>query len=109
MTMTRNDIARQLHYVLDLHPGPNSHNSQGMLIVNTIVSTITKALQRGESVDIKGFGKFDVRDWGGGKHYNHYFYRDKGNARVLVTRKPKKRVWFKPHEYTRQGVIDYGS
>lgn len=104
--MGRRDIARQLHYVLDLHPGPESKRSPARLIVNTVLDTIAKALQRGESVVIPGFGTFHVRDWGGGKHYNHYFYRDKASVRQLVTRKPKKRVWFKPHEYTRQGVID---
>jgi len=104
--MNRRELATQLHYVLDLHPGPGSRRSPGRLIVNTILDTIATALQRGESVDVHGFGTFHVRDWGGGKHYNHYFYRDKASVRQLVTRKPKKRVWFIPHEYTRRGLID---
>lgn len=97
--MHRRDIAKQLHYVLDLHPGPNSRRSKARLIVNIVIDSITKALQRGEKVHIQGFGMFYVRDWGEGHHYNHYFYRDKGNQRHLVTRKAKKRVWFKPYKY----------
>lgn len=57
--LTRRQIALQLTELLDL-PLDNNNPKRGRDIVRTVLAVIAAALQRGETVTIRGFGTFKV-------------------------------------------------
>lgn len=66
-------------------------------IISTILTTMTKSLCRGESIEIRGFGSFKVR------HYGSYEGREpKTGKRILV--KEKKLPLFKVGKELREQV-----
>lgn len=95
--MYRSDIAKEVDYTVELGYDKGRNESKSNLVVSTVLNSITKALQRGESVHIQGFGTFRVRERKARYRYNHYFYRDKGSHRALVMNPAKKYVWFNPY------------
>jgi len=58
------------------------------LAVNTIVNSMTEALVRNESIEIRGFGSFKVRHYEGRKGRNP-------KTGQLIDVAPKKRPFFK--------------
>ncbi len=66
-------------------------------IVNTILETMAAALERGESIEIRGFGSFAV------KEYESYYGRNpKTGERIKVP--PKKLPFFKVGKELRERV-----
>lgn len=61
-TIYKNDLTREVEDILEL---PRHYwRGEGQKIVNAIFQTIAEALQRGETVQIKGFGRLYVRRLG---------------------------------------------
>ena len=78
-------------------------NNQGLpiktaaSIVNTILDTMIETLVRGESIELRGFGSFTVKD------YETYTGRNpKTGASILV--KPKKLPFFKVGKELRESI-----
>ena len=66
-------------------------------IVNTILDTMIETLVRGESIELRGFGSFTVKD------YETYTGRNpKTGASILV--KPKKLPFFKVGKELRESI-----
>jgi integration host factor subunit beta len=42
----------------------NMSRPQSKSVLNTILETMTDALVRGESIELRGFGSFDIRQYG---------------------------------------------
>ena len=75
----------------------NITKSRAELVVNCVFDAMTAALERGEGIEIRGYGSFTVR------HYHAYDGRNpKSGEKVLV---PEKRVpHFKPGKELRERV-----
>jgi len=68
-------------------------------IVNTILDTMIKTLERSDNIELRGFGSFTV------KEYDTYTGRNpKTGAPILV--KPKKLPFFKVGKELREAVDD---
>jgi integration host factor subunit beta len=66
-------------------------------IVNTILDTMIETLVKGESIELRGFGSFTVKD------YETYTGRNpKTGAQILV--KPKKLPFFKVGKELRESI-----
>ena len=66
-------------------------------IVNTILDTMIETLVKGESIELRGFGSFTVKD------YETYTGRNpKTGASILV--KPKKLPFFKVGKELRESI-----
>ena len=66
-------------------------------ITNTVIDTMTEALARGESIEIRGFGSFVI------KNYGSYEGRDpKTGKKIKVS--PKKLPFFKVGKDLREQV-----
>ena len=59
MSVTKSDLIEQLSEHLKLQ------RSKAEQLVNTVFDTMVAALQRGERIEIRGFGSFEVRDYKG--------------------------------------------
>lgn len=59
--LTQAVLASELSDLLHLKRGDHGECPTGKAIVQTILRTMTEALQRGESVYVRGLGKFEVR------------------------------------------------
>ncbi len=57
MTVTKSDIIDRLADALKLHRG------KAELLVNSLFDSMVESLQRGERIEIRGFGSFEVRDY----------------------------------------------
>ena len=75
----------------------NVPHREAAAITNTVIETMTDALARGESIEIRGFGSFVI------KHYDSYEGRNpKTGAPIAV---PARNVpHFKPGEELRERV-----
>lgn len=95
--LTRHEIALQLSELLDL-PVINGRSKQASRLVNAVIDTITGALQRGETVIVRGFGTFSVIT----RQYkaNSLIVHGTSGARALYDTpyitKPRKKVIFTP-------------
>lgn len=70
-------------------------------ITNTVIDTMTEALARGESIEIRGFGSFVI------KHYGSYEGRNpKTGKKIKVS--PKKLPFFKVGKDLREQVNSGG-
>jgi len=75
----------------------NIPHREAAAITNTVIETMTEALARGESIEIRGFGSFII------KEYNSYEGRNpKTGKKILV--KPKKLPFFKVGKDLREKV-----
>ena len=69
-------------------------------ITNTLIETMTEALVKGESIEIRGFGSFVV------KEYNSYTGRNpKTGQKIKVS--PKKLPFFKVGKELRESVNNH--
>ncbi len=66
-------------------------------ITNTIIDTMTNALAKGESIEIRGFGSFVI------KQYNSYEGRNPKTGKKIKV-KPKKLPFFKVGKDLREQV-----
>jgi integration host factor subunit alpha len=82
MTQTKLD---QIHAVAEACVLSRSRSAQ---VVNTLIELIKNALERGEEVSIRRFGKFRVRDRNGLKHRKNAqsFHMPAGARRIVVFR-----------------------
>jgi len=89
--MTKSELIEALAKEQNLSP------KDAKAIVETILETMASALARGESVEIRGFGSFQVRE------YETYTGRNpKTGEKIAVT--PKKLPFFKVGKDLREQV-----
>ena len=82
MPVTKSDLIEQLSEALKLPKG------KAELVVNTMFDSMVAALQRGERIEIRGFGSFEVRS------YKAYEGRNPRTGEPVHV-KPKRLPFFK--------------
>jgi len=82
---------------LSLAEKMNLSEKEGYKIVNTILGAMSEALTRGESIELRGFGSFSIRQYG------TYSGRNPKTGESMQV-KPKKLPFFKPGKYLRETV-----
>lgn len=75
----------------------NVPHREAAAITNTVIDTMTEALSRGESIEIRGFGSFVI------KHYDSYEGRNPKTGKKIKV-KPKKLPFFKVGKELREQV-----
>ena len=75
----------------------NISSNDAASVINTILETMTDALCRGESVEIRGFGSFTARE------YDAYEGRNPKTGQITQV-KPKKLPFFKVGKELREKV-----
>ena len=75
----------------------NIAHREAAAITNTIIDTMTEALARGESIEIRGFGSFVI------KKYDSYEGRNPKTGKKIKV-KPKKLPFFKVGKDLREHV-----
>ena len=80
--MNKSDLIEQLAVTMQLS------GREAAAIVDTILETMTDALTRGDSIEIRGFGSFVV------KEYESYTGRNPKTGE-LITVRPKRLPFFK--------------
>jgi integration host factor subunit beta len=91
MPITKSDLIERLAETLKLH------RSKAELLVGTIFDSMIQALQKGDRIEIRGFGSFEVR------HYKGYEGRNpRTGERVQV--EPKRLPFFKAGKELRERV-----
>ncbi len=75
----------------------NIPHREAAAITNTIIDTMTEALSKGESIEIRGFGSFVI------KKYDSYEGRNPKTGKKIKVR-PKKLPFFKVGKDLREQV-----
>lgn len=75
----------------------NVPHREAAAITNTVIDTMTEALSRGESIEIRGFGSFVI------KRYDSYEGRNPKTGKKIKV-KPKKLPFFKVGKDLREQV-----
>mgnify|MGYP001029065321 FL=1 len=75
----------------------NVPHREAAAITNTVIDTMTEALARGESIEIRGFGSFVI------KRYDSYEGRNPKTGKKIKV-KPKKLPFFKVGKDLREQV-----
>ena len=75
----------------------NVPHREAAAITNTVIDTMTEALARGESIEIRGFGSFVI------KKYDSYEGRNPKTGKKIKV-KPKKLPFFKVGKDLREQV-----
>ncbi|MBT8333066.1 MAG: integration host factor subunit beta [Desulfobacterales bacterium] len=75
----------------------NVPHREAAAITNTVIDTMTEALARGESIEIRGFGSFVI------KNYGSYEGRNPKTGKKIKV-KPKKLPFFKVGKDLREQV-----
>ena len=75
----------------------NIPHREAAAITNTIINTMTEALAKGESIEIRGFGSFVI------KRYDSYEGRNPKTGKKIKV-KPKKLPFFKVGKDLREQV-----
>ena len=75
----------------------NVPHREAAAITNTVIDTMTEALSRGESIEIRGFGSFVI------KNYDSYEGRNPKTGKKIKVR-PKKLPFFKVGKDLREQV-----
>ncbi len=75
----------------------NVPHREAAAITNTVIETMTDALSRGESIEIRGFGSFVI------KNYDSYEGRNPKTGKKIKV-KPKKLPFFKVGKDLREQV-----
>ena len=89
--MNKSDLIEQLAVTMQLS------GREAAAIVDTILETMTDALTRGDSIEIRGFGSFVV------KEYESYTGRNPKTGE-LITERPKRLPFFKVGKDLREQV-----
>ena len=95
MALTKEDIAREVAIVLELPEW--GRREKAYEIVKAVCTAITEALHRGETVTVRGFGKFEIKERKAHKH-RCYFPDPRHPNRIvqMVDLPAKSFVSFKP-------------
>lgn len=105
----RAKLAREIHELLELPLG--DMNRVGQKIITTVFKTLADGLKRGESVYIRGFGKFSIRTSKAHTSPNIILHASKGSftfSKTPIEIKSKKYVHFAPcRAFT--AMVDYQS
>ena len=81
---------------------PHISKKDTEIVVNTIFDSMTRALKQGERIEIRGFGSFVVRDYGG--------YRGRNpKTGEIVEVPPKKLPFFKVGKELKEMVNTAGT
>lgn len=80
--MNKSELIEALAQELDMSPG------QSTSIMNTLLEEMMVAMERGEDIEIRGFGSFTV------KEYKPYVGRNPKSGKQIAV-KPKKLPFFK--------------
>lgn len=91
MPVTKSDLIEQLSEKLQLQRG------KAEAFVNTMFDSMVAALQRGDRIEIRGFGSFEVR------HYKGYEGRNPRTGEPVAVR-PKRLPFFKCGKELRERV-----
>ena len=89
--MNKSELIEALSRDIDLP------HREAAAITNTIIETMTEALARGDSIEIRGFGSFVIKDYGTYEGRN-----PKTGEKIKV--KPKKLPFFKVGKDLREQV-----
>lgn len=89
--MNKSELIEALSQDIDLP------HREAAAITNTIIETMTEALAKGESIEIRGFGSFVIKDYGSYEGRN-----PKTGEKIKV--KPKKLPFFKVGKDLREQV-----
>ena len=89
--MNKSDLIEQLAVTMQLS------GREAAAIVDTILETMTDALTRGDSIEIRGFGSFVV------KEYESYTGRNPKTGEIITVR-PKRLPFFKVGKDLREQV-----
>ena len=73
------------------------HVDEAAVVVNTFFDSVKQSLIRGERVEIRGFGSFKVKDYGG------YTGRNPKTGEIVQV-KPKKLPFFRPGKELKEFV-----
>jgi integration host factor subunit alpha len=92
--MTKADIVEEVYSRVGFSKKESSE------VVETVLETIKRTLERGEMVKIAGFGNFVVRNKGSRKGRN-----PKTGQEIEIT--PRKVVTFKPSQVFKEHILDY--
>ena len=95
MPITKSDLIEQLSESLKLPKG------KAELVVNVMFDSMIEALQRGERIEIRGFGSFEVRNY---KSYEGRNPRTGEPVHVKPTRLPFFKVGKELRERVNSGV-----
>jgi len=99
MPITKSDLIEQLSEKLQLQRG------KAESFVNTMFDSMVAALQKGDRIEIRGFGSFEVR------HYKGYEGRNPRTGEPVQV-KPKRLPFFKCGKELRErvnGGVDPGN
>jgi nucleoid DNA-binding protein len=91
-TLSRTQLAREIMNVLEI---PVREDGEGRKILRAILEVMTKALWRGDSIRIEGFGTFKVKERPAGVS-GHVLVTSKNFSPVPIAYSAKKRVVFTP-------------
>ena len=92
--MTKADIVEEVYTRVGFSKKESSE------VVETVLETIKKTLERGEMVKIAGFGNFVIRSKGPRKGRN-----PKTGQEIEIT--PRKVVTFKPSQVLKEYILNY--
>lgn len=88
----------ELHKLLDLPYGSSGRPLEGRRLINILLSVLADALNRGESISVRGLGKFKVVQWRGSRSGANYIAAGRQRSPVVIDHPPRKRVIFQPSE-----------
>jgi nucleoid DNA-binding protein len=91
-TVSRTQLAKEIMNVLEI---PVREEGEGRKILRIILEVMTKALWRGDSIKIEGFGTFKVKERPAGVS-GHLFVTPEDFSPVPIAYPAKKRVVFTP-------------
>jgi integration host factor subunit alpha len=94
--MTKADIVEEVYSRVGFSKKESSE------VVETVLETIKKILEKGEMVKIAGFGNFVIRSKGPRKGRN-----PKTGEEIEIT--PRSVVTFKPSQVLKEHILDYVS
>jgi nucleoid DNA-binding protein len=92
-------LALQIHDLLDIPLNKHNDPDVGFKIIRAISTTMRDALKRGESVSVRGFGKFRVVEPKGIRRTGNNIARQSGERYAApLQHMPKRYVKFIPSE-----------
>lgn len=96
-TLTKEDLINTVEAILDIPPH-TGRRGPGFTIVTAILETLTKALQDGDEIEIKGLGTLRPVKRKAYSHSVSYFHgqSSKAHTRLKVLVPPKTKIIFTP-------------
>lgn len=91
-------LAIEIHNLIDEPLDHHGDPALGYKIIYAITRAISSALKRGETVSVRGFGKFSVVDGKPRRTGNNIITQSGVRSPVPIDHAPKRYVVFKPSE-----------